>query len=53
MSETEDSIINNAMAAIQPQYPSLTVEELRQIFDETYERLSLEDETRTGMLDTE
>lgn len=45
-SDDDNEIINNAMAAVQPQYPSLTLEELRQIFDETYERLSSEQVNR-------
>jgi len=46
MDEDEDEIINEALRAVQPQYPNLTVEELRQIFDETYDRLSSEELTR-------
>lgn len=36
----EDAEINGHLAAIQHQYPSLTIEEMRQIFDDTYERLT-------------
>jgi len=40
----EDAEINAALASIQYQYPSLTLEEMREIFDETYDRLVAEDE---------
>lgn len=40
VSSGDDRIINDTLTAIQPWYPSLTVEEMRQIFDETYERLT-------------
>jgi acyl-CoA reductase-like NAD-dependent aldehyde dehydrogenase len=44
MSETEDEEIDRALRAVQPQYPSLTLKEMRQILDETYDRLVREDD---------
>lgn len=31
--------VHRLLEAVQPQYPSLTLDELHQIFDDTYERL--------------
>lgn len=40
--EDEDQVINDALRRIQPQYPSLSLEELRQIFNDTYDRCQKE-----------
>lgn len=35
----EDEYIVTILRDLQPQYPGLTVEEMKRIFDETYERM--------------